>query len=111
MFKGTEKNPAGQFSKMLATIGGQENAFTSSDYTGYFQRVTSDRLKMVMEFEADRMTGLKLTDEAVLPERNVVLEEQNSRVANSPIAQARRGCAGRAVPQSSLWPAGDRLAP
>ncbi len=87
MFKGTEKNPAGQFSKTLATIGGQENAFTSSDYTGYFQRVTKDRLKMVMEFEADRMTGLKLTDEAVLPERNVVLEEQYSRVANNPSAK------------------------
>jgi zinc protease len=87
MFKGTEKNPAGRFSKVLATIGGQENAFTSSDYTGYFQRVSRDRLKMVMEFEADRMTGLKLTDEVVLPERNVVLEEQNSRVANSPSAK------------------------
>lgn len=87
MFKGTEKNPAGRFSKVLATMGGQENAFTSSDYTGYFQRVTRDRLKMVMEFEADRMTGLQLTDEAVLPERNVVLEEQNSRVANSPSAK------------------------
>ncbi len=87
MFKGTEKNPAGHFSKTLATIGGQENAFTSSDYTGYFQRVSADRLKMVMEFEADRMTGLKLTDDAVLPERNVVLEEQNSRVANSPAAK------------------------
>ena len=87
MFKGTEKNPAGRFSKVLATLGGQENAFTSSDYTGYFQRVTRDRLKMVMEFEADRMTGLKLTDDAVLPERNVVLEEQNSRVANNPSAK------------------------
>ena len=87
MFKGTEKNPAGQFSKTLATIGGQENAFTSTDYTGYFQRVAKDHLKMVMEFEADRMTGLKLTDEAVLPERNVVLEEQNSRVANNPAAK------------------------
>ena len=87
MFKGTEKNPAGHFSKTLSTIGGQENAFTSSDYTGYFQRVTKDRLKMVMEFEADRMTGLKLTDEAVLPERKVVLEEQNSRVANNPAAK------------------------
>jgi zinc protease len=87
MFKGTEKNPAGRFSKVLATMGGQENAFTSSDYTGYFQRVTRDRLRMVMEFEADRMTGLKLTDAAVLPERDVVLEEQNSRVANSPSAK------------------------
>jgi zinc protease len=87
MFKGTEKNPAGRFSQLLATIGGQENAFTSSDYTGYYQRVTSDRLKTVMEFEADRMTGLQLTDAVVLPERDVVLEEQNSRVANNPGAK------------------------
>ena len=110
MFKGTEKNPAGRFSQTLATIGGQENAFTSSDYTGYFQRVTRDRLQMVMEFEADRMTGLKLTDEAVLPERNVVLEEQNSRVANSPAAKLGEEVAGRALSQSSVWPSGDRLA-
>lgn len=87
MFKGTAKNPAGRFSQVVATIGGQENAFTSSDYTGYYQRVAKDRLKEMMEFEADRMTGLVLTDEVVLPERNVVLEEQNSRVANNPGAK------------------------
>jgi len=87
MFKGTQKNPAGKFSKVLATIGGQENAFTTADYTGYFQRVAREHLKMVMEFEADRMTGLVLTDENVLPERNVVLEEYNMRVANSPEAR------------------------
>src|SRR5262245_47999890 len=57
MFKGTEKNPAGRFSQVVATIGGQENAFTSADYTGYFQRVPRDQLKSMMEFEADRMTG------------------------------------------------------
>ena len=62
MFKGTAKNPAG-FSQLVATIGGQENAFTSSDYTGYFQRVPRDQLKTMMEFEADRMTGLVLTDD------------------------------------------------
>lgn len=87
MFKGTAKNPAGRFSQVVATIGGQENAFTSSDYTGYFQRVARDKLKEMMEFEADRMTGLVLTDEVVLPERDVVLEEQNSRVANNPGAK------------------------
>ncbi|HYY38160.1 MAG TPA: pitrilysin family protein, partial [Xanthobacteraceae bacterium] len=65
MFKGTEKNPSGRFSQVVATIGGQENAFTSSDYTGYFQRVPRDQLKNMMEFEADRMTGLVLTDEVV----------------------------------------------
>src|SRR5437773_5833174 len=77
MFKGTEKNPQGLFSQTVATIGGQENAFTSSDYTGYFQRVARERLRTVMEFESDRMTGLVLTDDVVKPELQVVLEEQN----------------------------------
>ena len=84
MFKGTAKNPAGKFSKTLATLGGQENAFTTSDYTGYFQRVAKEHLQLVMTMEADRMTGLVLTNENVLPERDVVLEEFNMRVANSP---------------------------
>lgn len=87
MFKGTAKNPAGKFSQVVARIGGQENAFTSQDYTGYFQRVPSEQLKTVMEFEADRMTGLQLTDEVVLPERDVILEEQNQRVGNNPRAR------------------------
>jgi zinc protease len=72
---------------VLATIGGQENAFTSNDYTGYFQRVAKEHLPTVMAFEADRMTGLVLTDANVLPERDVVLEEFNTRVANSPDAR------------------------
>ncbi|ETR78542.1 zinc protease [Afipia sp. P52-10] len=87
MFKGTERHPAGQFSQTVIRIGGQENAFTSTDYTGYFQRVPRDKLATVMEFEADRMTGLTLKDENVLPERDVVLEEYNMRVANSPDAK------------------------
>jgi zinc protease len=87
MFKGTAKHPAGQFSQVVSRIGGQENAFTSYDYTGYFQRVPGEQLKTVMEFEADRMTGLQLTDEVVLPERDVILEEQNQRVANNPSAR------------------------
>jgi zinc protease len=87
MFKGTEKNPAGRFSNVVATIGGQENAFTSQDYTAYFQRVTKDNLEQVMTFEADRMTGLQLTDEVVLPERDVVLEERRTRTDNDPAAQ------------------------
>ncbi len=87
MFKGTAKNPAGRFSQVVATIGGQENAFTSSDYTAYYQRVSRDKLKTLMEFEADRMTGLVLTDDVVKPELKVVLEEQNQRVANNPGAR------------------------
>src|SRR5256714_5233109 len=87
MFKGTHNSPQGLFSQTVATIGGQENAFTSSDYTGYFQRVTRERLRTLMEFESDRMTGLALTDDVVKPELQVVLEEQNMRVANNPAAR------------------------
>jgi zinc protease len=87
MFKGTAKHPAGEFSATVQRVGGNENAFTSTDYTGYYQRVTKDQLGNMMEFEADRMTGLVLKDENVLPERDVVLEEYNMRVANSPDAR------------------------
>src|SRR3954470_20173836 len=87
MFKGTSKHPAGEFSQTVLRIGGNENAFTSVDYTGYFQRVPREQLAKMMEFEADRMTGLILKDENVLPERDVVLEEYNMRVANNPEAR------------------------
>jgi len=87
MFKGTAKHPAGEFSQTVLKVGGNENAFTSVDYTGYFQRVPRDQLGRMMEFEADRMTGLVLKDENVLPERDVVLEEYNMRVANNPDAR------------------------
>ena len=87
MFKGTAKHPAGEFSKTVLQVGGNENAFTSTDYTGYYQRVPRDQLARMIEFEADRMTGLILKDENVLPERDVVLEEFNMRVANNPDAR------------------------
>ncbi|WP_375413953.1 M16 family metallopeptidase [uncultured Bradyrhizobium sp.] len=87
MFKGTTAHPAGEFSKTVQRIGGSENAFTSTDYTGYFQRVPREQLARMMEFEADRMTGLVLKDENVLPERDVVLEEYNMRTANNPEAR------------------------
>jgi zinc protease len=87
MFKGTTKHPAGEFSETVRRVGGNENAFTSVDYTGYFQRVPREQLASMMEFEADRMTGLILKDENVLPERDVVLEEYNMRVANNPDAR------------------------
>jgi zinc protease len=87
MFKGTAKNPGSAFSQAVSESGGQENAFTASDYTGFFQRVPREHLKEVMAFEADRMTGLVLTDDVVKPELNVVLEEQNMRIANNPGAR------------------------
>jgi zinc protease len=87
MFKGTSKHPADEFSQTVLRAGGIENAFTSADYTSYFQRVPREQLSKMMEFEADRMTGLVLKDENVLPERDVVLEEFNMRVANNPEAR------------------------
>jgi len=87
MFKGTAKNPAGRFSQRLAAIGGQENAFTTNDYTGYFQRTSREHLETLMAFEADRMTGLVLTDEVIASERQVILEERNMRVDNEPSAR------------------------
>lgn len=87
MFKGTARHPVGEFSQTVLRVGGNENAFTSFDYTGYFQRVPREQLAKMMEFEADRMTGLILKDENVLPERDVVLEEYNMRVANNPDAR------------------------
>jgi zinc protease len=87
MFKGTAKNPGATFAQDVAEIGGQENAFTGSDYTAFFQRVPRAHLKEMMAFEADRMTGLVLSDDVVAPELKVVLEEQNMRVANNPGAR------------------------
>jgi len=87
MFKGTKAHPQGEFSLRIAEIGGQENAFTSNDYTAYFQRVAKEHLSAMMEFEADRMTGLVLTDEIVAPERDVVLEERRMHCDADPSAQ------------------------
>ena len=87
MFKGTAKWPAGEFSRIVAGFGGQENAFTSFDYTAYFQRVPKQHLRAMMDYEADRMTGLAFEESVVGPERDVVLEERKMRVDSDPAAQ------------------------
>ena len=87
MFKGTKTHAQGAFSEMVSELGGQENAFTSNDYTAYFQRVPRQHLSVVMDFEADRMTNLVLTDDIVSPERDVVLEERRMRTDSDPAAQ------------------------
>lgn len=84
MFKGTPKYPAGDFSRIVRANGGHENAFTSQDFTAYFQRIMKERLPLVMELEADRMQNLVLSDETVLPERAVVQEERRERTDNEP---------------------------
>ncbi len=84
MFKGTEKQAPGEFSKVVAAEGGEDNAFTSQDVTAYFQRVAKEKLPLVMAMEADRMTNLRLLEKDVLTERDVILEERRSRVDNNP---------------------------
>jgi zinc protease len=87
MFKGTTNHKQGEFSEIVAELGGQENAFTSNDFTAYFQRVAKEHLAVMMEYEADRMKNLVLTDEIVAPERDVVLEERRMRTDSDPAAQ------------------------
>ncbi|MDU8911337.1 pitrilysin family protein [Aestuariicoccus sp. MJ-SS9] len=89
LFKGTDTLAPGEFSKVVAANGGTDNAFTSYDYTGYFQRVAADRLGLMMQMEADRMVNLNLGPEDILTEREVIIEERNQRVENDPGALFR----------------------
>ena len=84
MFKGTGNIPPGEFSKTVARNGGNDNAFTSYDYTAYFQTIARDRLELMMGMEAERMVDLRLVDDIVYPERDVILEERRMRVENEP---------------------------
>ena len=89
MFKGTRVNPGAAFSALIARNGGRDNAFTTEDYTVFHETVAKDRLDLAMRLEADRMTGLVLDDAAVLPERDVILEERRMRIDNDPSALLR----------------------
>lgn len=86
MFKGTDTLEPGELSKTVTANGGSDNAFTSWDFTAYFQRIASDRLPLVMEMEADRMANLNIRDEDWQAERQVVLEERAQRVDSDPTA-------------------------
>jgi zinc protease len=87
MFKGTKKHPAGEFSTAVAKLGGRENAFTSYDYTAYYQKIAKEHLPTMMAFEADRMMGLVLDPDVVATERDVVREERRMRSENEPSAR------------------------
>jgi zinc protease len=87
MFKGTATTAAGEFSKLVSANGGNENAFTSRDYTGFWQTVAKDRLELIMGYESDRMANLAFDPEEVASEREVIIEERRSRIENSPGAQ------------------------
>ena len=84
MFKGTHKVKAGDFSRLVAALGGRENAFTSRDYTAYFQQVGKSKLEDVIKLEADRMSNLNFDDAEFLKEIQVVMEERRLRTEDNP---------------------------
>lgn len=84
LFKATDKMESGEFSATVAANGGRDNAFTSYDYTAYFQRVAADRLELMMQMESDRMKNIRLTPENIRTVRDVIIEERNQRTENSP---------------------------
>ena len=89
LFKATDKLESGEFSATVAANGGSDNAFTSYDYTAYFQRIAADRLELMMDMESNRMNNLRITEADIETERQVVLEERNQRTENNANALAR----------------------
>ena len=89
MFKGTDNMASGELSRTVSQNGGNDNAFTSYDYTAYYQRVAADRLPLMMKMESDRMMGLKLSEDDIATERDVIIEERNMRIENNPAALFR----------------------
>ncbi|WP_294228947.1 pitrilysin family protein [uncultured Shimia sp.] len=84
LFKATDTLESGEFSATVAANGGRDNAFTSYDVTAYHQRVAADRLELMMTMESDRMVNIRLGEEEILTERDVIIEERNQRVENNP---------------------------
>ncbi len=88
MFKGTKKNPVGEFSRIISANGGEENAFTGADYTAYFQTMEKSRLEISFRLEADRMRNLTIPKEEFVKEIKVVQEERRMRTEDNPRAFA-----------------------
>jgi zinc protease len=89
MFKGTREIPPGEFSRIIARNGGDDNASTSWDWTYYYERIARDRLELVMRMEADRMRNLRFSDETFRSERDVIVAERRERIDNNPGAVLR----------------------
>ncbi len=105
MFKGTDAHAPGEFSRIIAANGGQDNAFTSRDYTAYFQRLHKDRLPISMELESDRMRNMKVLDEEFAKEVRVVMEERRMRTDDDPEALTSEAFSAAAHVNSPYhWP-------
>lgn len=91
MFKGTENLKPNEFSRIIAAEGGRENAFTSRDYTAYFQTLEKSRLEIAFRLEAERMQRLKIDDEEFMRELQVVIEERRTRTEDDPAGKLYEG--------------------
>lgn len=100
MFKGTDKISSTDFERLIAKYGGLNNAFTSYDYTGYYELFPANRLPLALELEADRMTHLKFDEAAFAKEHQVVMEERRQRTDDNPIAKAYESFRLLAMPDS-----------
>ena len=107
MFQGTDDLAPGEFSATVEAQGGNDNAFTSHDYTAYFQRVAADRLDLMMQMEADRMRDLTLSEDDVATELQVIIEERAQRTDSDPGSLLND--VSRAVSEPSLRSPRDRL--
>jgi zinc protease len=105
MFKETDKLKPEEFSKIIQANGGELNAFTTADYTTYFETLSADRLSLALSLEADRMSNLKLREETTEPEKRVVMEERRLRSVDNPwgaLYEETNAAAFRAHPY--MWP-------
>lgn len=102
MFKGTSRYPGGEFSRIVAAMGGQENAYTSLDHTAYYQRIPAHGLARVMELEADRMAGLAFAQDEFASELRVVMEERRLRTEDQPGGLLRESLTAQAYMASPV---------
>lgn len=100
MFKGTSNVSSDDYERLIAKYGGVNNAFTSYDYTGYYELFPANRLPLALELEADRMTNLIFDDKAFAKEHQVVMEERRQRTDNNPLAKAYESFRLLALPDS-----------
>ncbi len=105
MFKGAKRYSGDQFENILQMNGASNNAFTTHDYTGYYENLPSSKLELVMDVESDRMENLQISDDNLKSEREVVKEERRMRVENSPVGVLQETLFGAAFKSSSYhWP-------
>ena len=109
MFKGTEKIGPEEFSRIIQENGGNDNAFTSRDYTAYFENLSADRVQVAIDLESDRMQNLLLREEDFRTERMVVMEERRLRTEDNPQAVLHRTVGGHGISDSALPLAHHRL--